>query len=97
MDPVLRLKMPTGEVHDLPLSVEIEDREYVLAVDLPGQGPLRVRGPDQFECLLRLRTELEPLGYRTLVNGARLDVWPSGMARQMAAGRKCYVLTMGIH
>lgn len=27
-------------------------------------------------------------------NGARLDVWPSGMLRQAGYGRRAYVLTM---
>jgi hypothetical protein len=35
---------------------------------------------------------VEPLGYRMLVNGARRNVWPSGMG----GGRKAYVLMLGL-
>jgi hypothetical protein len=39
-----------------------------------------------------IRLQLEPLGWFPLCNGARLDCYPSAMARDMGAGRAVYVL-----
>jgi hypothetical protein len=44
---------------------------------------------------LRIRAEFEPLGFHFLVNGARRNVWPSGMAREMGGGKQAYVLVLG--
>jgi len=65
---------------------------------------VRVRGPgfdqearsdDCFEALLRVRETLEPAGWRLLVWGASVDVWPSGMARDMGAGLWAYRMRYG--
>lgn len=51
---------------------------------------------DLFDCLSVLRLEhLEPLGLRIQCNGARQDVYPSRMSRQMSNGRKAYTLRLG--
>lgn len=55
-------------------------------------GTLRFQEADFFECLRRFRERVEPSGWRVLVNGARRDAWPSGMARDMGAGLKLYIL-----
>lgn len=50
-------------------------------------------GPDLFAALQDLRkTTLEPLGWIPLCNGARVDCYPSGMARDMGGGQVVYVL-----
>ena len=94
---LIRLKTPTGEVYDVPALVARTDGDYRLEMTIPRLGFRRAVGPDQFECLLRLRAELEPLGYRTLVNGARRNAWPSGMGRDMGGGRLAYLLVLGQH
>ncbi|MDP9265797.1 MAG: hypothetical protein M3O91_06745 [Chloroflexota bacterium] len=50
---------------------------------------------DYFECLILVRRDLEAEGIVVCCQGARRDVWPSGMARDMGAGLKAYVLTIG--
>jgi hypothetical protein len=50
---------------------------------------------DYFACLVSIRRELEAQGIVVCCQGARKDVWPSGMARDMAAGLQAYVLTIG--
>jgi hypothetical protein len=45
---------------------------------------------DLFECLADVRRRLEPEGVFLCCEGARRDVFPSGMARQMGGGRKAY-------
>ena len=53
---------------------------------------LVAEGDDYFDCLTAVRRTLESEGAILLCQGARRDVWPSGMARSMAAGLKAYVL-----
>jgi hypothetical protein len=57
---------------------------------------VRVKGEarDLFAALAVARRELETQGVQLACNGARLDVWPSGMLRQTGYGRRAYVLTM---
>ncbi len=54
---------------------------------------LRADGPDLFAALQQLRKSLEPLGWFPLCNGARVDCYPSGMARDMGGGARVYVLS----
>jgi hypothetical protein len=92
---VLRMKTPAGDVQDIRGRIGVDNHHYALDLEIPNLGPHRTVGPDVFECLLRVRAELEPLGFRFLVNGARRNVWPSGMARDMGGGRQAYVLVLG--
>lgn len=93
----LRLRTPLGDVIEVPAVMGTQDRDYTLQVTIPALGPRVVVDRDYFECLLGLREELEPLGYRFLVNGARRNAWPSGMARDMGAGLSAYLLELGKH
>lgn len=47
-------------------------------------------GDDLFESLTSLRYALEGDGLLICVEGARADVYPSGMSRQMGGGRRAY-------
>ena len=58
--------------------------------DVTAKGQAR----DLFAALAAARRELEVQGVKLACNGARLDVWPSGMLRQAGYGRRAYVLTM---
>lgn len=59
-------------------------------------SPYTATAPDMFETLVRLRRQLEPDGLTVAVQGARRDTYPSGMARDMGAGMKIYVLHPGL-
>ena len=50
---------------------------------------------DLFECLTQLRLELAKYGYKLLCAGARLDVYPSGMDRDMGCGQSAQVIGSG--
>ena len=52
-------------------------------------------GNDLFECLRGLRQYLELQGSLLLCNGARIDIYPSGISRETTGGRKAYILTIG--
>ena len=62
-------------------------------------GPIlkkrKIENDDLFNALIMLRRELEAEGGNLLCNGARFDVYPSGMSREMGGGRKAYVLHQG--
>jgi hypothetical protein len=49
-------------------------------------------GQDLFEAFCALRVQLEALGVRICVNGARVDAYPSGMSRDMGGGQMLHVL-----
>ena len=50
---------------------------------------------DFFECLKKLRRLLEKYGYLICCYGARPDVYPSRMSRQMSKGRIAYLMKIG--
>ncbi|WP_218011022.1 hypothetical protein, partial [Herbidospora mongoliensis] len=51
-----------------------------------------VEGEDLLDCLIDLRRRLEAEGLNLCCQGARADVWPSGLLRQFTNGRFGYVL-----
>jgi hypothetical protein len=57
-------------------------------------GVYQARETDLFECLRTIRRALEPSDVRLCCNGARVDAWASGMARDMGGGEKAYILHM---
>ncbi|NNE84593.1 MAG: hypothetical protein HKN28_11540 [Alphaproteobacteria bacterium] len=71
------------------------NRSWKLSLSGDGIGTTEVEADDYFNALLILRTQLEATGHRLLCNGARRNVWPSGMSRSMGGGRKAYVMRMG--
>lgn len=86
---------PGGTEEDWLLRVD-EDDEPRMSLASSGGMEWHAAGDDFFEVLTRLRLQIEPLGYRLLCNGARVDAYPSGMSREMSKGRVLYVLRMGI-
>jgi len=58
-------------------------------------GYFETSEPDLFEAMIKLRLWLEPHGYRLLCNGARLDVYPSRMSRDMGRGFSAYKIIPG--
>jgi hypothetical protein len=60
-----------------------------------GASAVRGSGPDFFEAFCRVRERLTALGLRPLCYGASRNVFPSGMARDMADGLKAYKLRLG--
>jgi hypothetical protein len=50
---------------------------------------------DLFSALEEVRRQVEATGLTVCCQGARPDVFPSGMARQMAGGRRAYRLRAG--
>ena len=57
-------------------------------------GEVAATRDDAFEALRAARHDPEAAGWLFGLNGARMDVWPSGMARE-AGGTRAYVLDPG--
>lgn len=84
----------SGKTLEVVLSISTT-APYFLEVDGYEANTLHVEAEDLFECLAKLRLHLEKDGARILCNGARLDAFPSGMAREMSGGKKVYLLRKG--
>jgi hypothetical protein len=66
---------------------------WILEFTSPITEKLSFTETDVFECLTQLRLELAKCGCKPLCAGARLDVYPSGMCRDMGNGLSAYILT----
>ena len=73
---------------------ETREDPYRVEIVFDGQSVVGVGG-DCFDALLEARRHLESQGILVCLEGAREDVWPSGMSRSMGAGRKAYRMTLG--
>ncbi|MFL1467489.1 hypothetical protein [Marinobacter sp. HN1S83] len=69
-----------------PWSVVLYDEEGVV---------VRSDGDDLFDALINLRNKLEKKGALIMCHGARRDVYPSAMSRNMGGGVMAYQLTVG--
>ncbi|HBF34030.1 TPA: hypothetical protein DDW35_05655 [Candidatus Sumerlaeota bacterium] len=58
--------------------------------------PLQFEGIDIFAAVQGVRRFLEAKGLLLTCNASRIDAYPSGMSRQMSAGRKLYVHELGV-
>lgn len=83
------------EIHEATIEYGPEEHHYRLELQLDDGRVLRADKGDYFESLVALRRMIEPEDARILCQGARRDVWPSGMARDMAGGLRAYVLVKG--
>jgi hypothetical protein len=92
---VLHIRRRCGQ--EVEATAEVADAEpWSIRVKLPTEdGPRTYEGPDLFECLVALRREVERSGDQVVCAGARRDVYPSRMAREMGGGRLAYVLRAG--
>jgi hypothetical protein len=73
-----------------------KDRNWTLEFTSPVSKKLVFTKEDVFECLTELRQELAEYSYQPLCNGARLDVYPSGMARDMGDGLVAETISLGL-
>jgi hypothetical protein len=74
-------------------SAEYEGDDAFRLTLISAGGHWAASGNDLFEALCNLRLELEKAGVRLCVAGARTDVYPSGVAREMGLGQVAYILS----
>src|SRR5262249_46847005 len=72
------------------------DDECQIEFSYRGQT-LKATATDFFEAFCEIRLELEKEKLIPFCYGASLNVYPSGMGRDMGAGLQAYKMTMGKH
>lgn len=77
------------------LSLSDAGRSCLLTLELADGRIWAATEYDYFECLVSIRRSLDKNGLSICCQGARKDVWASGMARDMGAGLRAYVLKEG--
>ena len=65
-----------------------------VVLEVPAFDTMQGQGGDLFEALVQLRLALEVQDTFLKLNGSRLDVYPSGMQRDMILGLNAYVMPM---
>jgi len=90
----IRVLFADGRVEAYAIDVGDSD-DPVLGVSIPGVERRTFSGDDLFEALKALRKDLEGIQARLLCAGARRDVFPSAMSRDMSGGRKAYITRIG--
>ena len=86
----------THGTHDVAVTVRDLDDDYLLACKLPISGEvLTAQAADCYAALQSVRRKSEGRGWSIHCLGARRNVWPSAMSRQMGGGVKAYILTTG--
>jgi hypothetical protein len=82
-----------GLEHEWQLKWRSLDEEYMIDISQPESGRAwSARGYDLFDAFRKLRLQLEPIGVRVCVSGARTDAYSSGMLRDMGGGQMVYLL-----
>ncbi|MFI9561588.1 hypothetical protein [Nonomuraea endophytica] len=79
-----------GMVEQVRISFTIKGDSSVSLTRANG-STISAASVDLFDCLAIIRQDLESDGWLLLCNGARRDVYPSPMQRQMARGRYAYL------
>lgn len=67
----------------------------VISVRLPGGEVVEASDSDLFDCLIRIRKQLERINLLLCCNGARRDCYPSRMSRDMGGAQRILKLEMG--
>lgn len=87
-----------GGVDDETASVTCEPRDGQCHLTLHYRGrALEASATDYFEAFCQVRSRLEKENLIPFCYGASLNVFPSGMCRDMSAGMQAYRLTIGRH
>jgi hypothetical protein len=85
----VKLKDADGKIVGGQLTYSAES-PWRMALAVPGAMDLQCEERDLFECMLVLRRRLQDQSWTLLCNGARKDVHPSGMSREMSGGLIAY-------
>lgn len=73
------------------IKIYFNDKAFLQYIG-PGIKNFTIESNDYFSCLQELRIALEKADFLILCNGARKDVYPSAMTRQMSRGVYAYKL-----
>ena len=98
---VVKVQLPDNSILDAELIYYPRYQSFLRAgacfveLDVGGVGKFSRKSNDYFGAFNMIRRELEKKQIRLLCWGARKDVWPSGMQRDMGAGLTAYQLLEG--
>jgi len=82
--------------HTVSLNVREMDDDFLLSCKLPkAEELISAQASDCFAALQEIRRKIEGRGWAIHCLGARRNVWPSAMSRDMGGGFKAYMLTIG--
>ena len=93
----MKVRLADGDVvpASIKTSTNYESRLYELTFKEIDIGQEKFEAGDLFEAMTDLRKILERTGAQLLCAGARVDVYPSGMGRDMGGGQMAYVTQLG--
>jgi len=93
----VKARLPDGAIAELRLQLSWDkDRElYQIALTDSSENVTCFPATDLYQAMQALREHLETQGCQLLCAGARPDVAPSGMSRDMGGGRQAYFLQLG--
>lgn len=92
----IRFHHPEYGDHTVLLNVRELDDDFLLSCKLPvSEELITAQASDCFAALQGIRRKTEGRGWSIHCLGARKNVWPSAMSRDMGGGFKAYVITMG--
>ncbi len=95
---VLKIQYDDGSIYDGEIHYYQQPSMpwlWIIEFTSPMIKKLKFTNRDVFECLTNLRQELVKYNCRVLCNGARIDVYPSGMCRDMGSGLVAYIFKNG--
>jgi hypothetical protein len=89
------IRLVAGSKHEGATGILVaRDRQCHLVLRYCGKS-IEESASDYFEAFCRIRERLKEEGSQPLCYAASLNVYPSGMARDMGAGLKAYRMTIG--
>src|SRR5208282_5060184 len=88
-----KARLSDGSVRELWLDVSIDIQHKLWQIELINfeENATCFRATDAYKAMQALREYLEAKGCQLLCAGARPDVFPSAMSRDMGGGRLAYV------
>ena len=98
---LVRVQLRDSSIVDAELVYYPRYRSFLRAgascieLQVVGVGKFAKKSTDYFDALLQIRIELETKQIKMLCWGARKDVWPSHMQRDMGEGLVAYELLEG--
>src|SRR5579871_1469356 len=90
----IRARCADGPIEECSVQI-LQNPAWKLVFSGVGLQEREFSSGDLFDTVVSLRTALEHIGVQLLCAGARPDVFPSGMSRDMSGGRKAYITKLG--
>ncbi len=97
MSEIFSVRLVGGKDDERAIFEFDEERDRCLLTCRYRDNAISSEAMDYFEALALIRRQLEPEGLIPYCYGASLNVFPSGMGRDMGQGLRAYKMTLGKH